>query len=194
MLYLGEIGALAQRQLPRVMVRLLVRRLSFIAHFEDLGVGDGLVETGHDHLVAQDRARALGVRLADGVADPLGRRPLLLAFDFANGLDEPFLPNGLARRPGVWLASFPHHLIFNAKDENMMELSKECFDNMIPTPNDQVTFFNLKPPILPYTLNKQQRIRKELDFEEVWPSTNRFEDMTNPALSSSFWRKRHCHR
>lgn len=106
--YLCQVRAFAEGQLPRVMVRLLVRRLSLVADLEDLGIRDCLVKPSHDHLVAEDRAVALGVRLTDGVAYPLRRRPLLLALDLANGFDEPFLPDHLAGRPRIRFASFLH--------------------------------------------------------------------------------------
>ena len=92
------------------MIGLLIRGLALIAHLEDLGIRHGLIETGHDDFIAKDGSRTLGVRLPDGVANPLRGRPLLLAFDFANRLDKPLLPYGLAGRPRIGVASLPHRL------------------------------------------------------------------------------------
>ncbi len=106
--YFGQIGTSVERQLTRVVAGLLVRRLAFVAYLEDLAIGHGVVETRQDGLVAEDRPRAFGVSLTNGMADSFGRWSLFLVLDPADGFNQPFLPYCLAARPRVGLPSLAH--------------------------------------------------------------------------------------
>jgi hypothetical protein len=59
------------------------------------------------------------------MAYSFGRRSLFLAFDFANGFNQPFLPDGLTGWPRVRLASLPHGLKNNIQHFRLFILSTE---------------------------------------------------------------------